>query len=74
MIFSYRLLPPTYIFPSSGNLVRLPVRVQSTDRLRSEEECDGIEDTLSDNGREPRTNRQGCIIGAFQEELGKAAM
>ncbi len=42
--------------------------------LEDEEECDGIEDTLSDNGREPRTNRQDCIIGAFQGELGKIAM
>ena len=42
--------------------------------MDDEEECDGIEDTLSDNEREPRTNRQDCIIGAFRGELGKIAM
>ncbi len=42
--------------------------------MEDEEECDGIEDSLSDNGREPWTNRQDCNIGAFWEELGKTAM
>jgi hypothetical protein len=42
--------------------------------MEDEEECDGIEDILSDIGREPRTNRQDWIIGAFQGELGKIAM
>ncbi len=42
--------------------------------MEDDEECDGIEDTLSDNGREPQTNRQDCNIGAFQGELGKIAM
>ena len=42
--------------------------------MEDEEKCDGIEDTLSDNGKEPWTNRQDCNIGAFRGELGKIAI